>query len=85
MTDFEKLTVRWCECEDLLQVLVSNGLFPTAPLQPQMALSIHLLDFYRALFERLCDAVNAMASALTMFYSHRGFVLLNKQVCSPCN
>ncbi|KAG6914320.1 hypothetical protein DXG01_001098 [Tephrocybe rancida] len=66
---FEKLTVDWCDCEDLLQVLVFNGLFPTAPQYPRMAISIHLLDFYRALFERSCDAVNAMAGALNTFYT----------------
>ncbi|KNZ79946.1 hypothetical protein J132_08423 [Termitomyces sp. J132] len=76
---FEKLTVEWCTCEDLLQVLVKNGLFPTSPIQPRMAISVHLLDFYRALFEKSCDAVNAMASALNLFYARRGFVVLNKQ------
>ncbi|KAH0580597.1 hypothetical protein H2248_002089 [Termitomyces sp. 'cryptogamus'] len=44
-----------------------------------MAISIHLLDFYCALFEKSCNAVNAMASALNLFYARRGFVVLNKQ------
>ncbi|KAI5987435.1 hypothetical protein EDD15DRAFT_2173414, partial [Pisolithus albus] len=48
----------------LLQLLICNGLFPTAPSQPHMAVSVELLGFYRALFERYCDAVNALASAL---------------------
>ncbi|KAG6887512.1 hypothetical protein C0992_011981 [Termitomyces sp. T32_za158] len=47
--------------------------------EPRMAISVHLLDFYRALFERSCDAVNAMASALNTFYSRRGFVVLDKK------
>ena len=47
-----------------------------------MAVSVHLLDFYHALFERSCDAVNAMASVLNTFYMRRGFILLNKKVCS---
>ncbi|KAG6849270.1 hypothetical protein H0H93_009877 [Arthromyces matolae] len=75
--DFSKLTVQSCNCRSLAQVLVSNGLFPTAPSQPRMAISILLLDFYHTLFERSCDAVNALASALTSFYLSRGFV--------PCN
>lgn len=45
-----------------------------------MAVSIHLLDFYHALFERSCDAVNAMASALNTFYTRRGFILFNNKV-----
>ncbi|KAG6905287.1 hypothetical protein DXG01_003674 [Tephrocybe rancida] len=76
---FEKLSVNWCECEDLIQVLVSNGLFPTAPLASCISVSIHLLDFYRALFERSCDAIHAMANTLNTFYEWRGFILLNKK------
>ncbi|CAA7265927.1 unnamed protein product [Cyclocybe aegerita] len=76
---FENLVVHSCDCQGLLQVLVSNGLFPTSPTKPRMAVSIELLDFYNALFERSCDAVNAMASALNSFYTKRGFVLLNAQ------
>ena len=45
-----------------------------------MAVSIPLLDFYQALFERSCDAVNALAVALHNHYTQRGFVLLNKKV-----
>ncbi|KAG6914811.1 hypothetical protein DXG01_015201 [Tephrocybe rancida] len=68
-----------CDCEDLVQVLVSNGLFPTAPTAPRIAVLIHLLDFYRALFERSCNAIHAMASVLNTFYEWRGFILLNKK------
>ena len=45
-----------------------------------MAVSIELLDFYSALFERSCDAVNAMAAALNTFYNRRGFFLVNSKV-----
>jgi hypothetical protein len=47
-----------------------------------MAVSIHLLDFYHALFERTCDAVTAMANALNTFYTRRGFILRNRKVCT---
>ncbi|KII84489.1 hypothetical protein PLICRDRAFT_117716 [Plicaturopsis crispa FD-325 SS-3] len=60
-------------------LLVRHGLFPTSPSQPRMAVSIELLDFYHALFERSCDAVNAMASALHSFYTRRGFHAINKK------
>ncbi|KAG2136082.1 uncharacterized protein EDB93DRAFT_1242431 [Suillus bovinus] len=56
-------------------ILLHHGLFPTAPSQPHMAVSIKLLSFYRALFERSCDAINALVSALKMHYSRRGFVM----------
>jgi hypothetical protein len=45
-----------------------------------MAISIELLNFYHALFERSCDAVNAMAAALHSFYSGRGYHMLNRKV-----
>ncbi|KAF8232839.1 hypothetical protein L208DRAFT_1423035 [Tricholoma matsutake] len=64
---------------NMLHVLLMNGLFPTAPTYPCTAVSVHLLDFYQALFKWSCDAVNAMASALNTFYIQRGFILLNKK------
>ncbi|KAI0710611.1 hypothetical protein C8Q76DRAFT_624385 [Earliella scabrosa] len=54
-----------------------NGLFPTAPTQPRMAVSIDLLDFYFALFEKSADAITALAGALKTFYQRRGFAILN--------
>ncbi|KAG1791590.1 uncharacterized protein HD556DRAFT_1240464, partial [Suillus plorans] len=64
----------------LPQVLLHHGLFPTAPLQPRMAVSVDLLSFYRALFERSCDAINALASALKTHYSRRGFQVTDSEV-----
>ncbi|KAI0706515.1 hypothetical protein C8Q76DRAFT_629740 [Earliella scabrosa] len=57
--------------------LVRNGLFPTAPTHPRMAVSIDLLDFYFALFEKSADAITALAGALKTFYQRRGFSILN--------
>ncbi|KAG1793449.1 uncharacterized protein HD556DRAFT_1237822, partial [Suillus plorans] len=59
--------------------LLHHGLFPTAPLQPRMAVSVDLLSFYRALFERSCDAINALASALKTHYSRRGFQVTDSE------
>ncbi|KAG6834011.1 hypothetical protein H0H93_012582 [Arthromyces matolae] len=76
---FQKFSIDWCNCQDLPQILIANGLFPTAPLFPRIAISIHLLDFYRALFERSCDAINAMAQALNTLYARRGFIITDKK------
>jgi len=46
LADFETLHVFSCECQDVLQTLVCNSLFPTSPSQPRVAVSIDLLDFY---------------------------------------
>jgi hypothetical protein len=45
-----------------------------------MAISVELLSFYHALFERSCDAINALASALKTHYSRRGFVMTDARV-----
>ena len=45
-----------CNCVSLPQILIRNGLFPTAPFLPRMAVSIDLLDLYSALFDRSADA-----------------------------
>ena len=70
-----------CKCSTITQALVHAGLFPTAPSQPHMAISIDLLTFYRSLFERSCDAINALALALQSHYVRRGFRMVNKHVC----
>ncbi|KAJ7589300.1 hypothetical protein C8J56DRAFT_1048941 [Mycena floridula] len=71
--------VEHCACQDLFIVLVSNGLFPASPAAPRTAFSMGLLDMYRALFERTCDAINAMSSALQTFYQCRGFPTVNNK------
>ncbi|KAG1885843.1 uncharacterized protein F5891DRAFT_988238 [Suillus fuscotomentosus] len=77
---FTSIDVLSCRCSMLPQVLLHHGLFPTAPSQPRMAVSVELLSFYRALFERSCDAINALASALKTHYSRRGFIMADARV-----
>jgi hypothetical protein len=80
--DFREIELISCSRHSLCQFLVRNGLFPTAPSHPRMAVSTHLLDLYQALFERSCDAVNSMAAALRSFYNGRGFQVVNSHVCT---
>ncbi|KAJ6585476.1 hypothetical protein B0H19DRAFT_1206873 [Mycena capillaripes] len=61
------------QCLYISPLLVQNGVFPMSPSQPQTAVSIDLLDVYRALFERSCDAITALAAALQTIYGRRGF------------
>ncbi|KAI5990332.1 hypothetical protein F5J12DRAFT_907598 [Pisolithus orientalis] len=49
-----------CTCTSLPQLLLCSGLFPTAPSQPHLAISVELLAFYQALFEHSCDLINAL-------------------------
>ncbi|KAJ7583723.1 hypothetical protein C8J56DRAFT_1054242 [Mycena floridula] len=71
------MKVKHCQCQSIQYVLVANGLFPASPSAPVMAVSIALLEFYRALFERSCDAVHALAAALNTVYRRRGHHMLN--------
>jgi hypothetical protein len=48
-----------------------------------MAVSVELLAFYQALFERSCDAVNALSHALHSHYTRRGFRMTDKNVSLP--
>ncbi|KAG6839140.1 hypothetical protein C0991_005472 [Blastosporella zonata] len=78
-SDYAKVPVKICDCQGLIPTLVSHGLFPTAPSKPKIAVSVHLLDFYSSLFERSCDAVNALAGALNTLYKKRGYILTDKK------
>ena len=74
------IDVSSCICSTLPHTLISSGLFPTAPTQPRMAVSVELLSFFRAIFERSCDATHALAAALTTYYARRGFRVMDHKV-----
>ncbi|KIM65716.1 hypothetical protein SCLCIDRAFT_112496, partial [Scleroderma citrinum Foug A] len=65
----------------LPQLLLHSRLFPTAPSQPCLAISVDLLTFYHALFERSCNSISALASALHTHYEHQGFQVTTWEVC----
>ncbi|KAI9573728.1 hypothetical protein HD554DRAFT_2202366 [Boletus coccyginus] len=48
-----------------------HGFFPSSPSQPHLAVSVELLEFYRALFERSCNAINTLAAALHTHYGEK--------------
>lgn len=81
--DLVSRQMQYCACACISQVLVRNGLFPASPSAPRVAISIDLLDFYFALFERSADAITALAGALKTMYVGRGFPVLNEKVCLP--
>ena len=58
------IDVSSCPCSTLPHTLVSHGLFPTAPTQPRMAISIKLLSFFHAIFKHLCDVTHALVAAV---------------------
>jgi hypothetical protein len=74
------ISVYQCKCKSIAQLLVSNGLFPMAPRMPRRAVSIMLLDFYRAIYEKSSDAISAFSGALHNHYDRRGFPLKTAKV-----
>ncbi|KAJ7080173.1 hypothetical protein B0H15DRAFT_997436, partial [Mycena belliarum] len=56
-----------------------HGVFPASPTKTKTGVSIDVLDFYRAFFERSCDAITALAAALHTLYDRRGFRVTSDQ------
>jgi hypothetical protein len=72
-TDLEEVQIVTWPCKPVALLLVENGVFPASPTKVQTGVSIDLLEVYRALFERSCDAITALAAALQTIYDRRGF------------
>jgi len=64
---FISIGVPGCKCPSVAQVLVHFGLFPTAPSQPYMAVSVDLLGFYWSLFDVMLLVLSPQHYTLTMF------------------
>ncbi|KAJ6553265.1 hypothetical protein B0H19DRAFT_1377852 [Mycena capillaripes] len=66
-----------CDCMRLGVLLVQHGVFPASPNRPRIGVSLDVLDIYRAMFERSCDAITALAAALRTVYDRRGFTVVS--------
>ena len=80
LTAYKTIFVYGCLCQSVADLLVANGLFPMSPKTPRRAVSIMLLDFYRAMYEKSSDAIYAFAGALDNHYRRRGFSLQTAKV-----
>ncbi|TFK18317.1 hypothetical protein FA15DRAFT_709976 [Coprinopsis marcescibilis] len=76
---FKDFSVVSCACSDVHTILIKHGLFPCSPDKPQRAVSIAVIEFYSAIFEKSSDAVHAIAHALKRYYTRRGFISKNKE------
>ncbi|KAJ7922305.1 hypothetical protein B0H13DRAFT_1471900, partial [Mycena leptocephala] len=61
-------------------LLVQHGVFPASPNRPNVSVSLDVLDLYRAMFERSCDTITALAAALHTIYDRRGFTVVSERV-----
>lgn len=78
--DHEFVEFMYCPNHPLQEQIVRCGFFPTSPTGPRMAVSIRLLEFYYALFEKSGDAVMALSAALKNFYIRCGFPVVTDSV-----
>ncbi|KAJ7275583.1 hypothetical protein B0H12DRAFT_1228041 [Mycena haematopus] len=74
-----------CECVPIGVLLVRHGIFPASPIRPRLGISFDILDLYRALFERSCDAITALAAALHTIYNRRGFTVVSERPYTGCS
>ncbi|KAJ7825175.1 hypothetical protein B0H13DRAFT_2375077 [Mycena leptocephala] len=81
-THIQYVTVSTCDCKPVPVLLMEHGVFPASPTRTKTGVAIDLLDLYRALFERSCDAITALAAALHTLYDRRGFRVLSGQKAS---
>lgn len=78
--DLERLNLCVCECSPAAVQLVSQGLFPCAPLWPTLAVDIRVLELVSGLFLRMSPNNTAITSTLQDFLDSRGYKL-EGQVC----
>ena len=64
----------------LIQFLIEEGFFPTAPSQPQLAFSFDALQLFRQLSLFSGSAVTAYSAALREYYNEKGLYYLNSKV-----
>ncbi|KAF7293403.1 hypothetical protein MIND_01117300 [Mycena indigotica] len=76
-THMQSVSITTCACKSLGAILVEHGVFPASPRRPRIGMSIDLLELYRAVFERSCDAITALAHALRTVYQRRGYHVLS--------
>jgi hypothetical protein len=78
--DVVRVHIVTCDCMPLGVLLVQHGVFPASPNKPHVGVSLDVLDIYRAMFERSCDAIHALAAALHTIYDRRGFTVVSERV-----
>jgi hypothetical protein len=74
------LEITPCKCWMAPCQLLEQGLFPSAPRRPGLAVDIRLLEFTRKLFVRIAPNKSAMVGALEEHLGDLGFKLPN-DVC----
>ncbi|KAK6974115.1 hypothetical protein R3P38DRAFT_3335893 [Favolaschia claudopus] len=74
----EDITIRICPCSPAASQLVQRGFFPCSPLEPSVAIGLHVLEFARKLFLNLPPNNTAISTTLEEVLDDMGYKLSNR-------
>ncbi|KAK7008483.1 hypothetical protein R3P38DRAFT_3324595 [Favolaschia claudopus] len=77
-TSLEDITIRICPCSPAASQLVQRGFFPCSPLEPSVAIGLHVLEFARKLFLNLPPNNTAISTTLEEVLDDMGYKLSNR-------
>jgi len=63
-----------------MTALIPQGLFPTSPYQPHVAISVDLLELFHTIFQQACEATTALTAATKVFYLFQGYIHCKSKV-----
>ncbi|KAK6987448.1 hypothetical protein R3P38DRAFT_2574747 [Favolaschia claudopus] len=74
----EEIVIRICPCSPAASQLVKRGFFPCSPLEPSVAIGLHILEFARKLFLNLPPNNTAISTTLEEVLDDMGYKLSNR-------
>ncbi|KAK6971788.1 hypothetical protein R3P38DRAFT_3336656 [Favolaschia claudopus] len=74
----EEIVIRICPCSPAASQLVKRGFFPCSPLEPSVAIGLHILEFARKLFLNLPPNNTVISTTLEEVLDDMGYKLSNR-------
>src|SRR5260370_39295731 len=73
MTHIKTLKVEHCSKLLITMQLVNKGLFPCAPVQPRLTVSMVMLDWAATLFQYMAPNIQAWTMTVEIMLQHEGY------------
>lgn len=77
-SELQVIEIDTCECSPAALQLLSQGLFPCAPIVPTLAVSLKMLEFVRELFVRMPPNTTSWCDTLEAFLGKRSYKLTTR-------
>ncbi|KAG6847152.1 hypothetical protein H0H93_009823, partial [Arthromyces matolae] len=74
----EKVPITICKCAPAALQLLDMGSFPSAPVEPELAVDLKVLEFVSTLFLNIAPNSTAWSKTVESFLSSRGYRLENQ-------